>query len=224
MACLFYLSPTTTANLACERHCAAHSCRLSQHSLRVSSRRIEVFSPSQRCSCCLPHCRRRLCRPTGWPARSLPRSSGFAPSDSKVAVLAVPAHTAVQETFRVLDAASGLPQYASEAVDVVPYPAGWTGNNLKGDTYLLDFSRFRPTATGRYVVESNGLRSLPFEIGPAVYDVRRDRPLEFFRVAAVGCGWELAVTGRDGRQPRARSPRRWARGRLAGMRAEATDP
>jgi len=110
---------------------------------------------------------------------------GQTPGDAKVAVLAVPAGAAVDRSFRVLGA-GGAVAFAGGSGDVQPYPGGWYGNNTTGDTYLLDFSRWAPAAAGRYMVESNGLRSLPFEVSPAVYDVRRVQPLEFFRLQQSG--------------------------------------
>ena len=110
---------------------------------------------------------------------------GFAPSDPKFAVLTVPTGTEVQRTFRVLDVGSSAIVYTSQTADVQFYPAGWSGSNTTGDTYLLDFAHAK-LPSGRYALESNGARSFPFAIATGVYDVRRFRPLEFFRIEQSG--------------------------------------
>lgn len=110
---------------------------------------------------------------------------GFAPSDPKVAVLAVPAGTTVALSFRVLELTTDSLVYTSQPADMLFYPNGWVANNALGDAYLLDFTR-ADLAAGRYVVESNGLRSFPFNVGSNIYDVRRVNPLDFFRIQLSG--------------------------------------
>ena len=80
---------------------------------------------------------------------------GYAPNDSKIAVLAVTTGTAVQRSFRVLTHPGGSVAFSSGAMDALPYPGGWFGNDATGDTYLLDFSA-AALAAGSYRVESNG--------------------------------------------------------------------
>jgi endoglucanase len=117
---------------------------------------------------------------------------GFTPSDPKLGVLTVPTGATVQKTFRVLDAATTAAVYTSQTADVQFYPAGWSGNNTTGDTYLLDFTRAELSGGHRYMLESNGERSFPFTIAADVYDVRRFRSLEFFRIqrSGVNVRWE----------------------------------
>ena len=97
----------------------------------------------------------------------------------------------LQQSFQILELPTGAVVYISQTGDVLRYPGGWIGSNAKGDTYLLDFTRANLPA-GRYIVESNGVRSYPFNIDPAIYDVKRFRPLEFFRIQMSGVGgrWE----------------------------------
>lgn len=116
---------------------------------------------------------------------------GFAPGDPKSAVLAVPAGTRVDLSFQVLEEETGEAVYLSQEGDIQPYPNGWFSNNGTGDTYLLDFTRW-PAAPGRYVIEIDGARSFPFEISSATYDIRRVRPLEFFRIqqSGVSASWQ----------------------------------
>jgi len=137
---------------------------------------------------------------------------GFAPGDSKSAVFAAPAGTEMEPSFNVVEEATGAVAYQSQEGDVQYYPNGWFSYNSTGDTYLLDFTRWR-AAPGRYVVQSNGARSFPFAIGPRVYDIRRTAPLEFFSVqqSGVSVSWRSldGTTGShgpdhldDSRQPR----------------------
>jgi endoglucanase len=116
---------------------------------------------------------------------------GFSPTDPKIAVMAVPGGTPVQQSFKVLAVPADAVAYTSQTGDVFYYPGGWVGNNATGDTYLLDFTRAN-LPTGRYVVESNGLRSYTFAIDPKIYDARRFHPLEFFRIqmSGVGGSWQ----------------------------------
>ena len=116
---------------------------------------------------------------------------GFSPGDSKSATLAVPVGTSVEMSFQILDQATGAVIYNSQTGDVHVYPGGWIGSNATGNTYLLDFTRAQLPA-GHYIVESNGLRSYPFNIGATTYDVRQFRPLEFFRIqmSGVGGSWQ----------------------------------
>jgi endoglucanase len=126
---------------------------------------------------------------------------GFAPADPKTAVLAMPTGADVQQSFRVLNAATSAVVYTSRTADVRFYPAGWSGNNTTGDTYLLDFTSAK-LAHGRYVVESNGARSLPFTVDASVYNVTHFRPLEFFRIeqSGVSVSWQSldGTTGSHG--------------------------
>jgi len=102
------------------------------------------------------------------------------------AVLAVPAGTAVQRSFRIVRAANALEVvYASASDAAVLYPDGWVGNDVVGDTYVLDFTT-AALLEGQYRVESNGSYSAPFTVSVEVYDVSRMRPLEFFRVQMSG--------------------------------------
>ena len=106
---------------------------------------------------------------------------GYAPGDPMIAVLTMPAGSAIQASFTVIDhagntVASGTP---------VAYPGGWTGNDTTGDTYLLDFSE-ENLGAGVYRVASNGSESAPFSVGTNIYDITRFKPLEFFRIQMSG--------------------------------------
>jgi endoglucanase len=111
---------------------------------------------------------------------------GYAPGDTKIAVLAVTKGTAIQSTFRVVSLPTGAEAFSSGATLAMPfYPGGWYGNDSTGDTYLLDFSS-AALPVGSYRVESNGFASASFSVGAKVYDVSRYRPLELFRVQMSG--------------------------------------
>jgi len=116
---------------------------------------------------------------------------GHAPGDPMTAVLAVPAGSAVQQTFSVTNAANTVVFSATP----VAYPGGWTGNDTAGDTYLLDFTTANLGA-GTYRVSSNGAVSAPFTVSTNIYDLTRFKPLEFFRIQLSGGAYTL--TAMDG--------------------------
>jgi hypothetical protein len=109
---------------------------------------------------------------------------GYAPGDPMSAVLAVPAGTGIDGSFRVLDE-SNQAVYSSGSNAAVSYPGGWIGNDVVGDTYLLDFSS-AALPVGTYRIESHGSYSAPFRVAGDVYDIAQMRPLEFFRVQMSG--------------------------------------
>src|ERR1043166_2584731 len=81
---------------------------------------------------------------------------GFAASDPKSAVLAVPKGTSIVQAFQILDASTNAVTFNSVATDVESFANGWIANDTLGDTYLLDFTRANLPA-GRYILQSNGL-------------------------------------------------------------------
>ena len=111
---------------------------------------------------------------------------GYAPGDPMSAVLAVPAGTTVDRSFRIV-AASDTSQvvYASSATAATRFTGGWIANDTAGDTYLLDFTAANLPA-GRYRVESNAGFSAPFDVAADVYDPTRLQPLTFFRIQRAG--------------------------------------
>lgn len=117
---------------------------------------------------------------------------GYAPGDPMVAVLAVPAGSAVQSSFSVISVGSGATVFSATHV---AYPGGWAGNNTAGDTYLLDFTA-AALPEGVYRVSSNNAASAPFTVSTNIYDLTRFKPLEFFRIQMSGSSYTL--TSMDG--------------------------
>src|ERR1044071_2034874 len=78
---------------------------------------------------------------------------------------------------------------------------GWIANDTLGDTYLRDFTRANLPA-GRYVLQSNGLRSYPFTVGGNVYDISKFHALDFFRIqmSGVSTSWQ-SLDGSAGGHP-----------------------
>lgn len=124
---------------------------------------------------------------------------GFAPGDPKSAVLTVPSGTSVARGFAVVEAEDpSRVVFTGGNAQVAAFPDHWTGSNLRGDTYLLDFSAASLPA-GRYRVLSNGQFSAAFEVDASAYDVRRVDPLGFFRIQQSGVSGEwTALDGTPG--------------------------
>ena len=102
---------------------------------------------------------------------------GYSRHDLKTAVAF--AKTALPERFSVLEAASGRELFHGRSLLLSGQAWGQFAHHVR-----LDFSRF--TKPGRYVLQMGGTRSLPFEIGDAIWSRLAEDGLEFMRQQRCG--------------------------------------
>jgi hypothetical protein len=106
---------------------------------------------------------------------------GFAPSDPKFGVLAVPSGTNIEPVFQVITATgSTIGGDTNGNRPVGGAMTSWMGSDATGETYRLDFSEV--TTPGTYRLRSNGVTSYPFVIRDSIYDVRTAEGLTFFEI------------------------------------------
>ncbi len=105
---------------------------------------------------------------------------GYLPGDVKIAV-AFSHRPAEQDSFVVVDAATGRPAFGP-----VPMPANHGAYANFAFNYKLDLTALR--RTGRYTIRlvSGAGASLPFSIGPDVYNMHHESLLEFMRQQRCG--------------------------------------